>query len=76
MKLEQLKRGNEIQSRLRHIEETKKRWEDERIANLADYLGILQMPDPMPAPISAFKRACMDALATEEAMLRAEFDSL
>lgn len=80
MKIEALERGRRIQGRLKQLQETRGLWEDAgHLHALESFLGMWGTeikPDALPVAIARFKPECLDAIATEEAALRAEFDAL
>lgn len=84
MNIEQLQRAQAIKSRLRHIQEVQERLAGphrelttgELCLFLAHGHGGFVSEADAPAPVRQFMRACLDALATEKAVLEAEFSAL
>lgn len=81
MKVETMKRALAIQQRLHELEQARAYWDADR-CGMYSFCEALAMhsrdikPDALPAPLARFKRECLDAIASEEAALRAEFDAL
>lgn len=79
MKIEALHRALEIQSQLERPEKARTEWENGMSCREAlSWIGHRPkaMPEQMPSPIAAFRRACLDHIATEEAALNAEMEAL
>lgn len=80
MKIEALERGRRIHGRLKQLQEARDLWDHaDHLYALASFLGMWGIevkPDALPVPIARFKRECLDAIATEEAALRAEIAAL
>ena len=81
MKIETMKRAQHIQHRLRELKTAREYWEHPGVLHeLSVYMAFngweANRATALPAPIERFKRECLDAIATEEAALRAEFDAL
>lgn len=85
MDLETLSKGNAINRRLRDLEMARGLWEQitaTACVELRQYVGDSCVANDLagdvtvPAPVAAFRRACLDYIATEEAALRAQLAAL
>lgn len=82
MKQSSFVRAGEIQHQLAHIAKARQCWaETAYLGMLADLVGVPTVTrrpsDALQIPaISSFKQMAMERLASDEAMLRREFDAL